>query len=670
MLNGYGWLPLLSMKHIKIDMIPKIYYLLVSHICILFLAGCHWVDRPSSMVNPSLLTRQYTIEQFLDTTQLKSSSFSADKSKILVSSDETGVDNAFAIYADGSGSVQLTDSKVENIQVQGYFPHDERFLYLADQGGDELNHLYVRELDGTDVDLTPGAGLQARFLGWSHDGRSLFIGTNERDRHYFDIYEIDTKGYHRKLIYKDEKGYEFQEVSPDGRIIAFQRINKREDTDILLFDRQSATMRLLTPHEGDVEFKHQAFSRDSASIYYTSDQGREFAYLVREHLHTGEREVILQPDWDVTFARLSHRGKYLIAGINSDGLTLLELLDGNSMGRLELPSLPEGDITSVSFSRDETMIAFNASTSRMPANLYIYSFSSENLRRLTQSISPEINVADLVNAEVVRFASHDGLMIPGLLYKPHDASPENKVPALVWVHGGPGGQSRIEYHALIQYLVNHGYAVYAINNRGSSGYGKSFFMADDRKHGQADLDDCVASKPMLIDTGYIDSERIGIIGSSYGGYLTLAAMSFRPKEFAVGVDIFGISNWVYTLQNMPPWWETLREALYAEIGHPENDREYLESISPFFHAERIVNPLMVLQGTNDPRVAKSESDNIVAAARANGTPVEYLVFEDEGHSFRKKENQLVAYRSILSFLNRYLKSGKDHQVWNTHHIRS
>ena len=635
----------------------KIRYRFVFYACLLVLAGCHWVDRPASAANPPPVSRQYTVEQFLDTTLIKGSSFSPDKSKILLSSDKAGVDNAFAIFADGSGSVPLTDSKADSVQVQGYFPHDERFLYLADRGGNELDHLYVRELDGSHTDLTPGTDHQARFLGWAHDGRSLLVGTNARDSRYFDIHEIDTKVYNRTLIYKDEKGYEFHELSPDKRTIAFVRTNTREDTDILLYDRQSAMMRHLTPHEGDVEYTHQAFSPDSESIFYTSNRGSEFAYLVREHLRTGQRQVILQPGWDVTFAKLSQRGKYLIAGVNRDGLTVLELLDGKTMERLELPSLPEGDITTVSFSRDESMIAFNASTSRTPPDLYIYDFSTETPRRLTRSLSREIEVLDLVDAEVVRFASHDGLEIPGLLYKPHGASADNKVPALVWVHGGPGGQSRVEYNALIQTLVNHGYAVYAINNRGSSGYGRRFFTADDRKHGQADLDDCVAGKSMLINTGYIDPRRIGIIGSSYGGYLTLAAMSFRPEAFAVGVDIFGISNWVRTLENMPPWWESLREALYAEIGHPQKDREYLESISPLFHARRIVRPLMVLQGENDPRVVKSESEDIVAAVRDNGVPVEYLVFENEGHSFRKKENRLVAYRSILAFLHTHLKAG-------------
>jgi dipeptidyl aminopeptidase/acylaminoacyl peptidase len=203
--------------------------------------------------------------------------------------------------------------------------------------------------------------------------------------------------------------------------------------------------------------------------------------------------------------------------------------------------------------------------------------------------------------------------------------------------------------------VNHGYAIYAINNRGSSGYGKTFYRLDDRKHGAADLDDCVASKRMLAETGWGDPGRIGIIGGSYGGYMVLAALTFRPREFAVGVDIYGVANWLRTLQSIPPWWESDRTSLYKELGDPAVDAEYLKRISPLFHAEKIERPLIVLQGENDPRVLKQESDEIVAAARKGNTPVEYLVFPDEGHGFRRKESQKKAYEAILAFLDRYLK---------------
>jgi dipeptidyl aminopeptidase/acylaminoacyl peptidase len=223
------------------------------------------------------------------------------------------------------------------------------------------------------------------------------------------------------------------------------------------------------------------------------------------------------------------------------------------------------------------------------------------------------------------------------------------------VHGGPGGQSRRGYNPTIQHLANHGYAVLAVNNRGSSGYGKTFFTADDRKHGREPLWDCVEAKKFLASLGYVDTAKIGIIGGSYGGYMVLAALTLKPTEFAAGVDIFGISNWVRTLESMPPYWESFRKALYTEIGDPQKDRDMLLTISPLFNADKIVRPLMVLQGANDPRVIKVESDDIVAAVRKKGGVAEYIVFADEGHGFTKKANEIQAYKGIVDFLDKYLK---------------
>lgn len=261
----------------------------------------------------------------------------------------------------------------------------------------------------------------------------------------------------------------------------------------------------------------------------------------------------------------------------------------------------------------------------------------------------------LVESEVTRFASYDGLEIPGILYRPKMATAATPVPAIVLVHGGPGGQSRRSYSALVQHLVNHGYAVYAINNRGSSGYGKTFYHMDDKRHGDVDLKDVVASKDYLAGLDWIDGERVGIMGGSYGGYMVAAALAFEPDVFDVGVNIFGVTNWVRTLESIPPWWESFREALYDEMGDPATDAERHRAISPLFHAENIVKPLLVVQGANDPRVLQVESDELVEAVRANGVPVEYVLFEDEGHGFRKRENRITASEAYLEFLDKHLK---------------
>ena len=601
---------------------------------------------------------EYTIEDFLGITNISGASFSPDKQKILISSDATGIFNAYAIPADGGEPVQLTRSTDDAVRVNSYFPHDERFLYTSDQGGNELTHVYVRNPDGSVRDLTPGAKLKANFLGWSGDKRSFFVSTNERDPRFFDVYEITTDGYRRTLFFQNPGGFEVGAISPDKRFVALVKTKTTNDSDIFLHDRQTRQTRHITPHQGNVQNSPAEFSPDSKSLLFITDDGSEFAHLTRYDLASGQRTPVLKPSWDVMYAYFSETGRYLAVGINNDARTEIRVLDAATLQPVSLPTPANADITAVAFAPDDSQIAFYASDSRSPRDLFVAELGSPEPKRLTRTLNPRIDPEHLVEGRVARFRAPDGVEIPGILYKPHQASPTNRAPALVMVHGGPGGQARIGYKALAQYLANHGYVIFDINNRGSSGYGKTFYAMDDRRHGEADLADVVASKRMLGETGYVDPERIGIIGGSYGGYMVLAALAFRPDEFDVGVNIFGVANWLRTLQSIPSWWEAQRTALYAELGDPAVDGERLRRISPLFHAENIRKPLIVLQGANDPRVLKVESDEIVAAVRKNNVPVEYIVFPDEGHGFAKKENQLRGYRAILDFLDEHLKGAR------------
>ena len=609
---------------------------------------------PAAPVVVAKEIKQYDIDTLLSSLRLSGAALSPDASKVLFSSNASGIINLYEVPVAGGEPLALTQSTSDSQYSIGYFPNDERILYTADQGGNELNHVYVREVDGSIRDLTPGEKFKAQFGGFADDDLSFFVATNERDERYFDIYEYAVDGYERTLLFKNDSGFSPGSVSRDKRFVALSKSNTTSDSDIYLHDLSTGKARNLTAHQGVEQNDEVQFTPDGA-LLITSNRDGEFARLLRLDLETGERTVIFETSWDVVGANYSPDDRYLLVYVNADARTQLHLLDAKTYAPQTLPEVPAGDITGVAFSKDASTLAFYVASSRFPSSLWTADIGGQS-RQLVSALNAAVNADDLVEGEVVRFASYDGLEIPGILYTPHGASASNKVPGLVWVHGGPGGQSRLNYSALLQYLVNHGYAVYAINNRGSSGYGKTFYAADDRRHGEADLDDVVESKKMLVATGKIDPQRIGIIGGSYGGYMTLAALSFRPDAFDVGVNIFGVSNWLRTLESIPAWWEAQRVALYAELGDPVADKERLTRISPLFHAGNIKKPLMVLQGANDPRVLQIESDEIVAAVKANQVPVEYLVFPDEGHGFVKRENERTGYEAILKFLDTHLKA--------------
>ncbi|MEE4295738.1 MAG: S9 family peptidase [Wenzhouxiangella sp.] len=599
---------------------------------------------------------RYTIEQFMDTEQIRGAGFSFDGQRIAYSSNRSGVFNVYAQPVEGGEPIQLTESTTNPRFFNAWFPNDDRLIFSGDQGGNELNHVYLRNMDGSVVDLTPGEGHRASFIGFSTDASRFWIASNERDNSVSDIYEYDAETLDRELLVENTVDAFPSAASPDGRYVTFTKVHVRSDTDILLWDRQTGEIETLVADEGAVANSAETFSADGQYLFYTTDRGSEFSYLVRRDLASGEETVVLQPEWDVTYASRSRGGNYLVVGINEDSQTTIKVLSATGFSEVELPEMPDGNVTSVQFSADDDYMAFYVSASRRPSDLFVVATEDRDAepRALTSSLNPEIDPANLVDGVVVRFESYDGMTIPGVLYRPHGASSERPAPMIVRVHGGPGGQARIGYSALNQYLINHGYAIFDINNRGSSGYGKTFFAADDRCHGECDLDDVVASREWLAGKDWVDGDRIGIMGGSYGGYMTAAALAFRPEVFNAGVNIFGVTNWLRTLESIPAWWGPQREALYAELGDPAEDAERLRRISPLFHADQIIKPMIVLQGANDPRVLQVESDEIVQAVRENGVPVEYVLFEDEGHGFRNRDNEIQGYRAIREFLDRHL----------------
>jgi protease II len=620
----------------------KTYFVLIT--LFLFIASCTQTYKPT----------KYSIEQFYQNNRIGGGSFSDDETKLLVSSDESGIFNVYELDIASGEKTQKTFSEKESFFAIDYLPGTNQILYSADKGGDELNHIYLINEDGATIDLTPGEKEKASFAGWSKDKKSMYFTSNRRNPQFFDFFKMNIETWKSEMLYQNDNGINVSNISEDETWFAFSQTITTSENKLFLTNRIDNSTIELSEESGS--YNASGFSKDNKYFFFITDVDKEFSYLVKYKIEAGEKEVLFETNWDVMYSYLSENERYRVVAINEDGKNTLFIKDLVNNSDVYFPKVLDGDIKAVSFSESEEKIRLMIGTSKSPNDIYVYNIGNKELKKLTETLNPEINANDMVAAEVVRYPSFDDLEIPAIYYKPLNATKRNKVPALVWVHGGPGGQSRTGYSPLIQYLVNHGYAILAVNNRGSSGYGKTFYKMDDLNHGDKDLKDCIWGKKWLQTQDYIDAEKIGIIGGSYGGYMTMAAMTFTPDEFKVGVNIFGVTNWLRTLKSIPPYWESFRNALYKELGDPTTaDSVRLYEISPVFHAHKVKNPVMVLQGANDPRVLKIESDEIVAGIEANGITVEYVVFADEGHGFRKKENEIEGYGKVLTFLDTYLK---------------
>ena len=598
--------------------------------------------------------KEYSIEQFYENTRIGGGSFSDDESKLLISSDKSGIFNLYEIDIASGDQTAITNSQKESYFAVDYVPETDEILYSSDKGGNEISHLYLLRPDGTSKDLTPGENEKASFAGWSGDEKHMYYLSNKRNPQFFDLYRMEVGTWEPEMLYKNKEGYSVADVSDSGKYLALAKPITTSENKLFLLNTETDEMTEIS--KPGYNYSPTGFNKNETELYYTTNHGGEFSRLMSFDLESKNSEVLYETDWDVMYSSLSENDTYRVIGINEDGATKLIMWENATQQPMEMPDINDGNIVSAGFSESEDLLRLTVGTSKTPNNIYVYNLKTKELKKLTNTLNPDINPDDLVSAEVVRYESFDGLEIPAIYYKPLNASADNKKPALVWVHGGPGGQSRVGYFALIQYLVNHGYAILAVNNRGSSGYGQSFYKMDDKNHGEKDLQDVIYGKKWLEKQEYINKDQIGIIGGSYGGYMTMAAMTFEPEEFEVGVNIFGVTNWLRTLKSIPPYWESFKNALYEELGDPNTqDSIRLKKISPLFHAENVKNPIMVLQGANDPRVLQVESDEIVEAVKKNDVPVEYMVFADEGHGFIKKENEIRGYKQIRLFLDKYLK---------------
>ncbi len=603
------------------------------------------------------MPKQYTIEQLYKNLSIWGSNFNRDETRVLVNSNQTGIFNVYELNIADTTLAPLTKSTKESFYAIDYLYGSNKFLYSSDQGGNENSHIYLmKKGDTLTRDLTPWPNSNNSFYGWSDDKKSMYVLSNKRDAKFFDLWKLDTTKWVPVLFYRNDSNLNISGVSRSEKFIALTRSITTDKNEMYVFNRATKKMIRIS-NDNEAQWGPQAFEKNDKYFYYTTNDSSEFSYLVKYDLEIGQKTKVYEDKWDVGGMGLSENEKYRLIFVNEDGKNKIVIQDHQTGQPVSIPTIKDGDILGAQFSLSEKNLLLTVGSSTSPQNLYAYNMENKTLKRLTSSLNSEIDENDLAKAEVVRFKSFDGKEIPAIYYKPLQAGKDNKVGALVWVHGGPGGQSRIGFSNGIQYLVNHGYAVLAVNNRGSSGYGRTFYKMDNKDHGYGDLKDCVWAKKWLAQQDYIDSSAIGIYGGSYGGCMVLNALCSYPDEFKAGVDLFGVANWMRTLKSIPPYWESFKKALYEEMGDPYSaDSVLLKATSPLYNYQKINKPLIVFQGANDVRVLKVESDEIVEGVKKNGVPVEYVVFADEGHGFQKKENQITTSKRTLEFLDKYLKT--------------
>jgi dipeptidyl aminopeptidase/acylaminoacyl peptidase len=606
---------------------------------------------------------KYSFDRYLNVRLAYGASFSPDGKNLSFLTDITGVAEVWNVPIDihaptPSWPSQLT-FRGERVASATFSPVSETLLVTADRGGNERTQLYMLSADGsTFTALIDQPDVIYQFGDWSPDGKSIIYSSNERDGRYFDVYELSVENHQpHQLLQHDGTNHPIC-YSPDGTQVLVSRYESNIRNQLILLDRATQNTRTLTPLVGDskgpAEYAFPTWSADRRELYLLSNAGRQFLSLARLDLATSEFSYLRDVSWDAERLALTEDGTRMALVTNEDGYSKLELFDvsdGWDLRReLPLPDLAQGTIPEITWSRDGTRLALTLNAANDAPDIWIWDIEEQILWRATRSSLGGIPQDTLVMPSLVHYPTFDDREIPALLYLPQNGQPE-RLPIVIYVHGGPEGQSRPNFNPVIQYFVAHGFGVLAPNVRGSIGYGYDYQSLDDvrlRMDSVADLQQAVL---WLGKSGIADPVRIAVMGGSYGGFMVLSAITTYPDLWAVAVDIVGIANFVTFLENTGPWRRRLRE---AEYGSLENDRDFLEQISPIRKVDRIVAPLFVVHGANDPRVPVGEAEQIVAALRERRVPVEYMRFEDEGHGLIKRSNRLVAYPAIASFLDEYL----------------
>ena len=621
--------------------------------------------------------QSYTIQQYLNIKSAGSPTFSPDDRSIAYLTNVTGTQQVWVVDLPTGKPRQLTNYD-DNVGFVRWLGDASGLIFGKAKGGDENTQFYWMKPDGSGVRaLTDEPKVRHNFAGVSDDGKTIFYASNKRDPTYFDVYSMDIASGKEQLLYQYDGNINIAAVNRNGSkfIISRDSDELSLDNDLYLVDARTKKETLLTPHTRAAEFGNAHFVADG--IVFSQNNNREFISLsqMRKKNAAGDdwsdanREVNVLDDskWDVSDIAMNDSGSTIAYTINRDGFSelylrkyetdgkpLITVVDKTSQ-KVALPT--QGIIVGLTLSKDESKIAFSFSSATQNSDVWVYDIKSKALSQVTHSDRAGIDPKSFVAPELIKFKTFDGREIPAWFYTGREKwitnpGPPKPFPVIVSVHGGPEGQERPGFNALYQYYLSRGYAILATNVRGSTGYGKTYTHLDDVKHREDSVKDLAYAVEWLKTKGDADPKRIAVMGGSYGGYMTLAAITLYPDLWAAAVDTVGISNWESFLKNTSGYRRRQRE---VEYGRLDRDIDFLRSISPIAKIDRIKCPLFVIAGRNDPRVPWTEGQQMVDALRKRGAVVEWKVYDDEGHGVSKLKNRLELYPLVADFLDKYMK---------------
>jgi dipeptidyl aminopeptidase/acylaminoacyl peptidase len=585
--------------------------------------------------------------------------FAPDGDHVYYVSNMSGQFNLWRTSVDGGWPDQLTAFTDDTVRLIGVSPHDGTVAFCADHDGDEYHQIYVLDPEvGWAEKITDAPDVQHYVGGdcFSPDGTKLAYAANARTPMDMEVWIRDLDSGETRTVFGEGK-YSFPAGwSPDGTKLVALDFRNNSDSTLHLVDLETGDAPEVTPHDDDVLNIPGPWAADGSGFYFVSDDGREFRGLAFYDVAAGSWDWVETPDGDIEEVGLSRDGRVLAWLVNEDGWDVLKLRDLETGRDLPEPDLPRGarpHLTGfqppIALTADGARAAVILSGPRRPGEAWVVETESGEARPVTESRIGGLREGDLADVELISYPTFDDRQVPAWLYRP--ATNGAKVPVVLAIHGGPEAQERPLYNPLYQYLVSRGIGVLATNIRGSTGYGKSYQRLIQRDWGGGDLKDWDHAVKWLRAQDWVDAERIGVWGGSYGGFAVLTCVTRLPDYWAAAVDIFGPSNLITFAKAVPPTW---RRMMKRFVGDPEEDADLLRERSPLTYIDDAKTPLLVIQGAKDPRVVQPESDQLVEKLRSLGRDVEYIVFDDEGHGFTKRQNELKAYRSSAEWLERYL----------------